>query len=505
MSLFDEITQLVRGRGWNPIVGNIRMKEDQWYNWLRGDVNGFHTFNMKINGVSRQFERQTMNMPKKICEDYHSLIWNDRCQIKFKDKKQEEVVMGVLEDNSFDTEFGTGLEMCFATGMFYMAEYIGEDGKTKIDYITYQNALPLEFDNIKVKALLTISFDKYLGMFITHLTYHSMKKDKFGKMFYNVKHEVFVSKSDKTLGMITKSPQIYEHIFGTASYVEEANFAVEKPFFQVIRPNIKNHFDCNSPYGVSIYATMISYFVIIDTLFDALQSDTNNNKTRIIVDSQMLKVKQVTNDETGDVEYINYFDPNNTELMALPLKSNDRIDQKAIEYFAGEYHHDQLELALNAALRYAGFRAGLGRNYYQFQQNGDNYQNELNVVSSNADTYRNKKKHEIIIGAAIKDLCVSILELEKMSNRYSGDIKREDIEVEFDDSIVIDDEAEEAKYKELVEKGLIPSYMLVAKMLKIDDTKAKEYVLLGQKERQEENERIAAAYKEEEPNVDDEK
>jgi len=463
---FDEIIKLTESKGYNPIVGNIRIKQQQWLNWFRGDVNGFHTFNMKINGIETEFHRLTMNMPKKICEDYHSLIWNDKCQIKIDNVETKKMVDDVLEDNSFEVEFGSMMELAFGVGMGYMIEYL-EDSVTKIDFINFENAIPLRFDNTKVTALLTMNYYKMEKQHITHLVYQYMEDDA-----YCVEHEVYVSNKEDKLGRKDNSKLML--ITGKKVNKEKFIFKVSKPFFQVIRPNIKNHFDINSPYSVSIYATMLDYFVACDTLLDALDGDTETNKTRIIVDGALLKTKVITNDATGELQYINYFDKNDKTMLALPFKDSE-TDQKAIEFFSGVYQHDKIEIGLNAILRYIGFRAGLGKNYYSFQD-GNVYQNETNVISTNADTYKSKKKHEQVIKQVIKDLVISILELEKIAGRYSGDASTENIEIIFDDSIVIDDEAIDTKYKELNASGMLASWRVVSRILKISETEAKEIV-----------------------------
>ena len=258
-NLLKEIISLTEAKGWNPIVGNIHTKQQQWLSWFRGNVNGFHTFDQKISGKVKKMKRLTMNMPKKICEDYHSLIWNDRCEIKIDNPKAQEVVNRVLEENNFDVDFGALLELSFGIGMGYMVEYLDEN-VTKIDFITFENALPLKFNNTKIEALLTMNFYRDENTYITHLTYQYFDKD-----IYVIEHEIYESKSGDALGKLNKSR--LKTMFGDKVLKERYTFKVLKPFFQVLRPNIKNHYDTNSPYGISIYATMLDYFITCDTLF----------------------------------------------------------------------------------------------------------------------------------------------------------------------------------------------------------------------------------------------
>ncbi len=484
MSMWNEIAKAVQRHGFNPIIGDIQKKQAQWYNWYRGDVNGFHTFTRKVSGVVKTFERETMNMPKKICEDYVSLIWNDMCGISYKNADTKKIVDRVLNKNSFETEYGWLLELVFGVGMGYTVEYLSKT-ETKIDFIPYENALPLAFDNGEVHALLTINKvtirEKDKPLHITHLTYHTMENSK-----YVIKHEAYLSDSDTTIG--NRKQQALRYIFdetelnqmqvikrdenGKPTSLEyELELDSARPFFQVHRTNTRNHFDINSPYAVSIYATMISYFKIADVLFDMFMSEPIDNRTRIVIDHQALQTKLVENEATGQSQFLNIFDENDTVLMGVPTMNRD-TGQKMIEYFQGLLRLDQLDLALNKILRIIGFRAGLGKMYYSFDD-GAVYQNEKNVIFSNADTFKSKKKHEMTIGSALEGMIRSILHLEKMAGRYNGNPEEEEIEIIFDDSIVQDDEQIKEEYERLADKGYIERWYALTKILKIDEAEAK--------------------------------
>lgn len=492
MNFFQSVANATRRHGFNPIVGDIQKKQAQWYNWYRGDVNQFHTFTQKINGKAKTFERQTLNMPKKICEDYTSLIWNERCQIKLENERAQEIVNKVLKDNSFDTDYTNLLEISFGMGMGYTIEYLDGD-KTRIDYVNFQNALPLEFENSKVTSLLTLGFRKVVEKdkeyYITHFQYHMIENG-----YYTLKHETYVSDNSKVLGiknnrwlrliftedelrsMLTEK----EDVSGKKYYEYEVSYNTHKPCFQVHGPNIKNHYDPDAPYRISIYATMLGYFRVADVLFDMLMSEAVDNRTRIIIDHQALLTKFVENPETGETEFVNYFDENDTAFMGIPLKHDDS-NQKAIEYLQGDFRMVPLDMALNKILRLIGFRASLGKGYYTFED-GQAYQNEKSVIYSNADTFKSKKKHEMVIGEALEDMVRSILFLEKETGRYFGDPYKEKVEIIFDDSIVEDDTAQIERYIELARDGFIPKYKAVAAALKISDEEAKQMVVEADRE-----------------------
>ena len=463
MEFIEELVSVASKRGYNPIIGSIQKKQQEWFSWFRGDVNGFHTFTQKIAGKSRSMVRQTMNLPKKICEDWVSLIWNEQCEIKIEDANTQKLVNDVLKYNNFDTQFSHLLELSMGMGMGYMIEYLEQD-ITKIDFINFQNALPLEWDNGRVKALVTWTVSKIDKKYITHLTYHMIKGNT-----YVIEHTAHTSEKNGVLGKENKA--LLELVYdGEPIMVFEDAY----PFFQVVRPNTQNNHDIDSPHGVSIFNGMTSYFVNSDILFDLYQNESLNNKTRVIVKSDLTQTKLVVDESTGDVQYINYLDDQDTAIVSYPMENND--NQPAVQFFQGKLQFDQIGLALDKVVKFAGWRAGLGKNFYTFNEGGVNYQNEKSVITSNNDTYRTKKKHETVLREAILGMIKAILQLESLNGNYTSDIAKEEIDIIFDDSIVTNDEEIKADIFMLAEKGMIPKWRVVSHVMKMNEDDAKALV-----------------------------
>ena len=75
-----------------------------WKQWYHGSVNDFHYYNAKmVDGTTCNMERRTMNMPKKVCEDFSNLLWSEKVEIKLDSKKNTEKLWKVLDskENAF--------------------------------------------------------------------------------------------------------------------------------------------------------------------------------------------------------------------------------------------------------------------------------------------------------------------------------------------------------------------------------------------------------------------
>src|SRR5699024_3628051 len=115
----------------------------------RGNVNDFHYFNVKMaDGKVRKCERLTMNMAKKVCEDFAKLLWSEKVQIKLDSQESTTRLWQVLDskENAFMANFPAFLEKVFALGTGVTVEY-KLNSKTIIDYIDGDVVIPYKYTN----------------------------------------------------------------------------------------------------------------------------------------------------------------------------------------------------------------------------------------------------------------------------------------------------------------------------------------------------------------------
>jgi len=479
----DNIISKVRKNGFNPVVGNVWLMQEYWKTWWRGNVNGFHSFSQKINGVTRKFDRLTLNTFKMVCEEWESLIWSEKVELKVTNNDQaNERLQEVLKENNDYIEMGNLIEKTFALGTGLTLVY-KSDNKTQIDYISGQRFIPIAFENNKMTGVITIN-ESIISIsekpaYVTHLTYHYLEND-----VYTIKHEVYVSDKDSDLGQYSFN-NIY-YVFskqeadamvttiitedGKTYQTHQVTIPTNRAFFQLYRPNITNNYD-ESVMGISIGANTINLHESIDIKFDASKNEILNNKTRIIVNSKFLKTQAVENEQTGGVEYIKYLDDQDTVVFGIPFEE----DENVIEHFQGEFRTEDIKVGLNEDIQLLGWRSGFGKKYFSFTD-GEVYVNDKNVMSSNSALYKNKKKHENLIGQALLDKAYSILYLEQDMGNIQVDVNSLIIEVQFDDSIINDDETILATMKTDASEGFIPKWRYVMNRYKLTEQEAKDWV-----------------------------
>jgi len=185
----------------NVVVGSIYDMMAIWRQWYRGSVNDFHYYSAKlVDGTNCEVERRTMNMPKKVCEDFSNLLWSEKVEIKLDNKKNTEKLWKVLDskENSFRINFPQFLEKEYALGTMVTVEY-KKNGKTVIDYIEGDVILPYKYTNGYINGLITVSRStegtNSKKKFYTLLTYH-----EFENGLYLKTNELYVSGNENTLG-----------------------------------------------------------------------------------------------------------------------------------------------------------------------------------------------------------------------------------------------------------------------------------------------------------------
>lgn len=486
----QSIVAATKNNGFNPVIGDIWLMSKYWKSWWRGNVNNFHHFTQKINGVSKKFQRRTLNTYKMVCEEWESLIWSENVKLSIKNnEKANKRLQEVLIENNDYLEMGNLIEKTFALGNGLTVVYKA-NGKTNIDYISGQSFIPIAFENNTMTGVVTINESQQIEndkpIYITHLTYHWLDNDG-----YNIKHEVYKSDKEGELGTYTLDniAYVFNQEEADSMLVEigedkiQAHMVVidsDLKFFQPYRPNIANNYDETS-MGVPIGANMIDLFESVDIKFDASTNEILNNKTRILVNSKAYTKQPVTDAETGETTWIKYLDESDTVIMALPY---DDEDGEMIKHFQGEIRMEQIKIGIQLDINMIGWRSGFGKKYFSFED-GEAYVNEKNVISSNSALFKNKRKHENLIEAALIEKAKAIMFLENDMGNISVKVDELEYEVVFDDSIISDDDSYFTTLKEDTMAGFFPKYFYNMKKYGFTEKEAKEWVELAQKEQDE--------------------
>ena len=238
------------------------------------------------------------------------------------------------------------------------------------------------------------------------------------------------------------------------------------PWFVIIHPRTVNNLDVDSDLPISIYANSIDTLKAIDMKYDSYHVEFLQGKKRTYISAKLSEV----NKENGEVE--STYDPNDTVIYQLPEQTSINGEQKNLVVNVTDAlraaEHSQ---AIQDELNFFSKQVGLGVDYYRFEKG--RVMTATQVISEKSDTFRNMKKHEGILEKALITLIKSIMYAsnEFTLNKFN---KPDEVEVNFDDSIIEDKTTEKDNDRKDTESGIMSKVQFRMKWYGEDEETAKE-------------------------------
>lgn len=417
------ISQYLTSRGFDCVSDETYSLIVRWQRWYRGYVRDFHDYR-QYNGRSRVHRRRkTLGMAKTVSEDWACLALNEKVDITTDDQNVTDAVWDVLNQNQFRTRGNQLLEQTFAMGTGAFVEHMDGDD-IKIDYVRAGMIYPLSWDNGKIIQCAFASERKRGKKTFVYLNIHRFEGGE-----YIIENRMF-QRNGENLTEVDLDDDVEEEVH-TRSAV---------PRFQIIKPNVVNNLDPDSPMGISIFANAIDQLQCIDLIYDSYCNEFRLGKKRILVPMSYATMQL---QDTGAVTPV--FDDNDTEFYAIPeLDGNNKLEE-----FNMSLRHEAHEAGLQTALNTLSLKVGMGKDRYIFS-NGSGAKTATEVVSEKSDLYQSLRKHELLLEAALKDLVLAICDMRSLGEH--------EITIDFDDSIIEDTAAQREIDRQDVRDGLLAPY-----------------------------------------------
>lgn len=394
----------------------------EYFEWYQNNVEKFHHYKV-FNGLQTKSEEMfRLGMAKKICEDWATLLLNEKVSIRAGnfDKRLNEV----LNYNNFSVRGNQLVEIAFALGTGAFVEYKDKSKNIVIDYVRANMIYPLSWDNGYITECAFGSQKAYNGKKCIYLQIHRFGKGKDENCnTYYIENLYIDEESGK-------------EIIDIKDIATKIDTKSELPLFQIITPNIFNNIDIDSPLGISVFANAIDQLKACDKIYDSYVNEFILGKKRILVPISMAKQQMQKDGVTAPM-----FDPDDTVFYSMPSDRSSDLNLTAVDMTIRAQEH---ELGIQRALDLLSLKCGMGTGRYKFDSTGVKTATE--VISDKSDLYQNLKKNEKIINAAIIGLVKSIAFLDGKSNI--------EVTVDFDDSIIEDSNTTIDRNIKLVQAGL---------------------------------------------------
>lgn len=435
----------------NRVIKNTkereRIKTD--YNWWLGEDSTFHKITESDGEKCTTREKYKLRMGNTICNEWSSLLMNERTLITVDKDNTQHFLFGYEEENIkpqlggkfFDDQnklinraFGTGTGACVIRldNLKNIGGSLRTDSDTSVSfrYLDARNIYPIRVVDNVIKDVVFVTK--------TNTGYYCEKHEEFS-MGYKV--ETFNLMLDKTGNLIDVQD---EKVIKT--------FSCQHKLFHIVSPNLINN-DSRSGLGISVLDNAIDALKGSDNAYDLQQGDIVKGKKMIFLDRKMC----VTG--SGD-KILNPVDNGQTLFYIFKRDINSADSKNYIQEFNPELRIEDSNLAIKSNISLATMKAGLGYDYFSFDD-GKVYKNQANYNGSKQVLVRNISKHNLSIVSYLEGLIKSVAGL------YADMGKCEQIgnvQVKPDDSIIRDRGAEIDSLKGDVAMGaLSKSYYLQQK------------------------------------------
>lgn len=439
----------------------------QWRDWWQGYHLPFHQFKEQgSDGVIRHRDMYTLKMAKKVCEDWASILLNEKTQIVIDDEASSEFVQGedgtggIFAQNDFwvkanalvEKAFysGTGAFVLRLEGMKVQGETVLRDSQTQIrlEYLPAMNIIPLTVKQGRIVEVAFVSEVLQKGKHYIYLETHQLVDGG-----YLISNQYFEERND-ILSPVPLPPGIAEQI-RTGSSI---------PLFAIVEPNIVNNIDNNLGLGLSVFANALDNLKGVDLAFNNFCRDLKLGGKKVFLNKALTELddqgKLITPDDVAQQLFITMGD----EAANLDA-------EMLIHEFNPDLRTEANKEAIQGQLDYLSFKCGLGTKHYQF--NAGNIVTATQYMGDKQELIQNASKHYISIERALQDIVKAILWAGAaiLGQTVQPEAR---VSVNFDDSYVIDKESERLRDQQEIRDGIMQKWEYRVKWYGEDEATAKK-------------------------------
>ena len=413
---------------------------DDWEQWYRGKVADFHDYSV-WNGLQMVgCSRYSLGMAKKVCEDWANLLMNEKVVITLEGDKEQEFIDDVFAENDFEVNMNELQERGAAAGTYAIIPRVvkaslnskGElidGGEIVMDYITAENIFPLAWTGRKITECAFACVVNAEGEEYTYIQLHVLNNGK-----YEIQNKIYLSTDGQSKEVRFGDVKGMESVPDSPILTQS-----DAPQFVIGRYNIVNNVKENNPMGIAVYANAIDQIKGVDIAYDSYVNEFVLGKKRVMVKPSATKT----------IEGESVFDPSDVTFYVLPEDVTDGSLIQPIDMTLRTADHQN---GVQDQLNLLSAKCGFGEQHYKFDQGS--VATATQIVSENSTLFRTIKKHEIVLESVLINLCRVLL---RMGNNYMHAGLNEDVEisVDFDDSIIEDKAADQARVYQMLAAGLM--------------------------------------------------
>ena len=439
-----------------------------WRSWWEGFYSPFHHIKVYDGKNLRHRDMYTMKMAKKVCEDWASLLINDKTEIRLSDEysakwlQGDEQTGGVLGENNFWEQANDLMERMMYSGTaaavisLHNAKYSADgslltDAETRIslDYISAENIVPISCNNGIITEAAFCSDMTIRGRNKIYLQIHRLENGE-----YIIENHIFgVSADKKTLIAEENLPDNIPSAVHTSSSL---------PWFSICRPAIVSTERNSGGMGCAVFANAIDNLKGIDIAYNNFNSDFYLGQKKVFINKNLLA--EMESGETVAPDDVN-------QQLFYTIGTSLGDEKQLVHEHNPDLRVDANEKGVQAQLDYLSFKVGFGTKHYQF--NSGSIVTATQYTGDKQDLIQNAHKHFIKVEGFLTRLVRTMLYIghEFIDRSIKPDAK---IVIKFDQSPLIDENAERVRDREDVNANLMLPWEYRMKWYGEDEATAKK-------------------------------
>jgi A118 family predicted phage portal protein len=347
-----------------------------------------------------------------------------------------------------------------AKGGLMMKPYVDGDG-ISVDFVQADQFFPVSFDaNGNITACVFADQRTVGDRYYTRLEFHTMTAQGC-----EIRNEAFRSSTRDTLGQPVPLTSIPEW----AELLPEALITgIDRPLYAYFRYPLANNIDATSPLGVSCYSRAVNLIRDADVQWSNLLWEFESGKRAVYVDTLAFG-----KDAQGQAKL-----PNKRLYRAL-----DAGGQKDdfFQAWSPEFREASIQSGLNAILQRIEFNCGLAYGTLSDPQAVEKTATEIAV--SKQRTYATITDTQKTLQAALDQLIWAMDVWATLANLAPRGTYQ--VAYTFDDSIVVDKDAQMVSDRQTTMMGAMPKYIFLMRNYGLDEATAKRWIAETQSEQPE--------------------
>lgn len=442
-----------------------------WMDWWRGFYKPFHQFTeVGADGNKIMRKLYTLKMGKKVCEDWASILLNDKTTVTVDDTTSSLFLQGTEEEHGTGGIFGANafwrrgnelVEKAFASGtgavvlrvrgLKLSGESIVSDSGAKLgmEFLPAEGIIPLTVRNGEIVDVAFASEVLEGGQAYIYLETHALESGG-----YVITNRYF--KEEKGALMEAALPEGVAGVIHTGSDI---------PLFAILRPNIVNNVDESTALGVSVFANAMDNLTGVDLAYNNFCRDLKLGGKKVFVNQELTK-----RDEHGNI-----ITPDDVAQQLFTVVGDKVLGdgKDMIQEFNPTLRVQENADAVQAQLDYLSFKVGLGTKHYQF--NGGSIVTATQYAGDKQELIQNASKHYIAVEIFLAALVRAVLSAGKMFCGQSVNPEAK-VSVQFEDSYIIDKETERQRDLQEVRDGIMQKWEYRVKWYGETEKKAKSMI-----------------------------